>query len=125
KHVISPNVRPFGRMNLAGKSLFQVLRELRNAYSKLHEQKWPDNAVLLQPSPVPVKLDAFRTGGAGADLTDDHDRTGMQKQIHPGWDQFISGDEGYVITGRPEYLMHFLLMEEALDDDARVTFPMA
>jgi hypothetical protein len=113
KHVLRVEVVKLGQMRLAGKSLFQIFRELRNAYSKLHEEKWPKNAVLLQPAPIPVRLDEFRTGGVGGSLTDDHDRTGMQKQIQFGWDQFISGEDGYVVTGRPEYVLHVVLTNEA------------
>ena len=116
RHVLRLEVARFGQMRLAGKSLFQIFRELRNAYSKLHEEKWPKNAVLLQPSPIPVKLDEFRTGGEGGSLTDDHDRTGMQKQIQFGWDQFISGDDGYVVTGRPEYVLHVVMAKEAASE---------
>lgn len=121
EHVLRVEVARFRQMRLTGKTLFQIFRELRNAFAKVHEEKWPKNAVLLQPAPIPIRLEEFKTGHHGGELTDYHDRTGMQKHIHPGWDQFISGEEGYVITGRPEYLMHVLLTQEALGDDSKET----
>ncbi|MEM9463335.1 MAG: amidase family protein [Myxococcota bacterium] len=121
KHVLRVEVAQFRQMRLAGKTLFQIFRELRNAFAKVHEERWPKNAVLLQPAPIPIRLEEFKTGHHGGELTDYHDRTGMQKHIHPGWDQFISGEEGYVITGRPEYLMHVLLTQEALGDESKET----